>query len=183
MQNGKKDLTPIYLDKQGYVDFLASIDQLKERISNNNKERKAAFSAETRGEYISAEFEDIERLNLRLVTELQRRREMLSRVIIVDKEEVNDKVNIGNIVKIIVSSGNSEPEEKIFKIVGTMPIFDSKSEIREISINSPVGKAIYQRSVGETCTYSVNKTIFNVLIQEIINPNTLKNDKVKKLTK
>lgn len=43
-----------------------------------------------------------------------------------------------------------------------MPNFGA--EVFEISINSPLGKAVYQRKVGDNVSYTVNGKVFNVTI-------------------
>ena len=177
----KKDLTPVYLDKKGHEDLLVSIEDLKQRIIENNKGRRAAFTSETNDGCISAEFVEIERIDAILQGELQRKYDILSRVVIVENSEIQDKVNIGDVVRLLVFYRENDTEEKLFKIIGGMPNFDA--EIREISINSPIGKAIYQKSVGEICTYSVKESTFSVLIKEKVNLTKTKGTKVKKLSK
>ena len=40
-----------------------------------------------------------------------------------------------------------------------------KADIQEVSINSPVGKAIYGKKIGELCSYSVNNRNMSLLIK------------------
>ena len=49
------------------------------------------------------------------------------------------------------------------KIVGAKG--DMDSDIAEISINSPLGRAVYKKEIGQTCTYLVNGVPVNVLIK------------------
>ncbi len=56
------------------------------------------------------------------------------------------------------------PENMIIKIVGlSNPNF--KADIPEISLNSPLGKAIYGKKVQDQTFYIINETKVNVIIK------------------
>ena len=57
----------------------------------------------------------------------------------------------------------SNVEEMFLKLVGGEANF--RGDVPEISINSPLGKSIYQKKVGDRTSYQVNGRIFNVLIK------------------
>jgi len=167
--NNRKNQTPIYLDKEGYDNFLEDIEELKRKLNANNKERKNAFDAGAGDGWDSPEFEEIERNERMLSGELQRKYDELSRVVIIEKKANSDVVNIGDIIKADMYYSDDDIEEELFKLVGGMPAFDLNAGIQEISINSPIGDAIYQRKIGDKCSYSVNGSQFYVLIKEKLN--------------
>lgn len=187
MKNKKRDsqeqFIPIYLDKSGYEELLSSIEELKNRIKENNRGRREAFNSETNDGCLSSEFLEIERIDFMLSTELERKIEMLSRVVIVETPENSEQVNIGDVVILCISHDGINSDERLFKIVGGMPVFDPDAEIQEISINSPIGKAIFQKTIGEVCNYTVNNNKFSVLIKEKVDLSKKKDIKKKKLTK
>jgi transcription elongation GreA/GreB family factor len=45
-----------------------------------------------------------------------------------------------------------------------MPVVGFGDEINSITINSPMGKAIYKKSVGDTVSFSVGKNNLSVTI-------------------
>lgn len=180
-QRLQKNITPIYMDETGYQELLDSIQELKKEIALNNKGRREAYKAETGEGWISAEFEEIERIDNMLMCELNTKYEMLSRVVIIKRNDDVDTVNLGDVVRTTIFGVDDEPEEKLFKIIGGMPSFDLESEIQEVSINSPAGRAMFQKNIGETVTYSVNNMDFTIIIHEIV--DIKKDNKVKKLVK
>lgn len=182
MSDVKKE-TPIYLEQEGYEKLLASIEELKAKLIENNKGRKDAFDAGAGDGWDSPEFEEIERNETMIIGELQRRYDELSRVVIIEKKENSETVEIGDTIKLHMIFSEEDFEEKLFKIVGGMPSFNLDAEIQEISINSPIGKAIYQKQIGETCKYSVNNRQFTVLIKEKIDLSKQQSGPTKTLKK
>jgi len=75
------------------------------------------------------------------------------------KEEL---VEVGDILNILLSSKDDEPENMVIKLVNEAN--NNGIDITEISINSPLGKAIYKHKIGEVTKYKVNENIFNVTI-------------------
>lgn len=68
-----------------------------------------------------------------------------------------------------------ETEETItFELVAGMP--DLGSRIMKISVNSPLGKAVYQRKIGEELSYIVDNEKVNIQIISKTKPKTLKLD-------
>ena len=99
MSDVKKE-TPIYLDQEGYEKLLASIKELKAKLIENNKGRKDAFDAGAGDGWDSPEFEEIERNEAMIMGELQRRYDELSRVVIIEKKENSETVEIGDTIKL-----------------------------------------------------------------------------------
>ena len=75
-------------------------------------------------------------------------------------------IDIGDIVKIDMIFSESDREEEIFKLVATNPSFGLDTGISEVSINSPIGKAMYHKRIGETAQYKVNDRTFTIQIKE-----------------
>ena len=163
------NVTPFYLDKEGYNDLLVSIERLKLKLNQVNSGRKAAFDTGARSGWDSPEFSEIERMEAIIVGQLESAYEKLDRVVIVEKNENSNFVDIGDIVKLQIMLTIDKYDEKLFKLVGGIPNFESGAEVREISVNSPIGKAIYRKRIGEKCIYSVNNKYFEVIIKEKVN--------------
>ena len=57
-----------------------------------------------------------------------------------------------------------DTEEITFKLVATSGSFGGK--MQEVSINSPLGAAVYKKQIGDTCSYSVNNRNFSVYLKQ-----------------
>lgn len=156
----------IYLDSQGYESLLQNIERLKNKLHENNMGRKDAFDAGAGDGWDSPEFEEIERNERVILGELQRCYDELSRVVIVERQDNSDIVDIGDTIKVDMYFSANDYEEETFKLVGGTPNFDLSAEIQEVSINSPLGNSIYKKKIGDNCSYSVNNRQFTVIIKE-----------------
>ena len=154
----------IYLDKAGYNDLLQKIEILKQILNENDRGRKEAFEAGAGDGWDSPEFEEIERNNLLLSGQLKDLYDELSRVEIVEKGEDNKLVDLNDILLLEIINYKKELKEMIVKLVGASG--DLFASVPEISINSPIGAAIYKKSVGDVCTYAVDNNSFSVVIKE-----------------
>ncbi len=159
-----KNMEPIYLDQNGYNEYLKKIEELKKAIQANNMGRREAFDAGAGDGWDSPEFEEIERTNMRLNGELRNMYEALNRIVIVEKHNDQEIVDIGDVIIADMIYSPDDIEEMTFKLVGASGNFDA--EIQEISINSPLGNAVYKNKIGDICSYSVNNRNFSVLLKQ-----------------
>ena len=71
-----------------------------------------------------------------------------------------------------------------FKLVGAVKSHISDNDdIYEISINSPLGKSVYHKKVGDKVSYKVENEIFNIEIISKTSEKELKNEIQKKKIK
>lgn len=171
----------IYLDKEGYEKFLKDIEDVRKQLTNNGKNKSEAYeSAVGDGWHDNFAFEDAKREEFRLMGTLRDMLEKLNRIVIIDKAEKieDDTIDIGNIVTIEMCFNDEEPEEMEFKLVASEST-NKDTKITEISINSPLGQAVYQNKVGHSGAYKVgdNKTSFTILNNGKSNDNHQKNVK------
>ena len=107
-----------------------------------------------------------------LTTNIKHKLDGLKRIVILDEVE-QDIINVNDIVT--VNMIYPEIEETItFELVAGMP--DLGSRIMKISVNSPLGKAVYQRKIGEELSYMVDNEKVNIQIISKTKPKTLKLD-------
>jgi len=160
MQNEEK----IYLDQAGYEQYLKEIEKIREQIRNNGKQKSNAYEgAVGDGWHDNFEFEEAKREELKLMGLLESKLEGLNRIVIVETTDENNLIDINDYVTVETSSKGTSPSEMFFKLIASsMPNFGA--EVFEISINSPLGKAVYQRKVGDNVSYTVNGNVFNVTI-------------------
>jgi len=158
-----KPIEPVYLDQDGYNELLAEIERLRGELNKNGQRRREALENGARNGDDSPEFEIIglqERLILGNLKDLYAK---LNRVVIIEKHNEEDVIDIGDIVTIDMMFTEEDSEELMVKIVVGKP--NLEKEIKEITINSPLGKALYQKQVGEQTSYLVNNTEFKVVIK------------------
>lgn len=177
----EKKLEPIYVDQNGYNEILKEIEVLKKKLNENNLGRRAAYDAGAGDGWDSPEFEEIERSENLILGELQRRYDELSRIVIVEKENNSDIVDIGDIITANIMYGVDDNEELTFQLVGG--VGEKQNEYQEVSINSPLGKSVYKKQVGDTCSYEVGRNIINVFIKEKIGLEKKENVEKKLLKK
>ena len=84
----------LYFDKEGYEKYLEEIEKIKEELRIVNECRKNTFNASEGDGWDSSQFEDIELQSDRLKGELNRRYEELSRIVIVEKHNKEDQIDI-----------------------------------------------------------------------------------------
>lgn len=158
-----KDLGPVYLDQEGLEQLQVDIARLQEELNKVNAGRREAFDAGAGDGWDSPEFEEIERQERIILGQLNERYSMLARVVIVEKHNNEEIIDIGDVVSVEIIFGDDDIEEITFKLVGGNANFDS--EIKEISINSPLGAAVHMKKIGENSSYAVNKNVFNIFIK------------------
>lgn len=172
----------IYLDQEGYDKFLKNIEDLKRKLNENNMKRKTAFDAGSSDGCNSTEFEEIKRTEELIAGELQRQYDLQSRIVIIEKHNDTEIIDIGDVVTVdITTPDNNNRNERTFKLVGMRD--NSKAETQEISINSPLGNSIYKKKVGDNCYYSVNNRVFFVSIKEKLNLSDQKSSPAKQFIK
>lgn len=89
----------------------------------------------------------------------------LERAEIVEKHDDDTLVDVNDIVTVDMIFGPDDSEELEFKLVGSVGAHTSdKSGIQEVLINSPLGKSVYHKKVGEKASYKVESRVFNVEI-------------------
>ncbi len=155
----------IELTKEGYESLKRELKELKERLMNEVaqkiKEAREFGDLSENSEYDEAKNEQ-GKINSR-ISEIE---SILSRATIIEDELNNiHEVNIGNLIKLKDLSSNNEME---FMIVTSQEadIFKNK-----ISVDSPLGRAVYKRKVGETVRVKAPNGTKKYLILNVMTNN------------
>lgn len=159
----------VRLTSEGYEKLKEELLELKKRYDENELAMSQSFqSAAGDGAHDNGEFEALqkeEKLLVAQMNQLSRRMEMAN---IIDIPTLSDEqVNINDRVLLRMTYSADDIEEGEYKLVGT----DGNSQINEISINSPIGKAIFQRKIGEESPFRVKEATYKVKILEKIRKN------------
>jgi len=146
-------------------------DLFKERIANTERLLKETQSKKGRAAKVGGDdwhdnftFEQLEREEQMLGQELKRLREILYVSQVIDQEQINsqpkDEVRIGSTVTIEYEDGKTS----IFSISGHG---ESSPEIGIIAYDTPIGKSIMRKKVGDTGVFRTEKTEIHVTIKNI----------------
>ena len=154
----------IKLNKEGYEDYLKSISEKEKQLADLRmyKGKDAIFQGDNWHDnptLYQAELQEVS-----LMKEISDMKKKIQNIEIIESTNEEGLIDIGDILKIDMIFSDDEKEEQLFKLVATTPNFDS--EINEVSINSPIGNAVYNKSVGEIATYKVQDKTFTLQIKE-----------------
>lgn len=157
----------IRMTKEGYDEQLRILENLKKEFANNEKAMTLAYKASSGdGAHDNGEFETLLNKERLLVSQIESQQEKILSIEIIEVEDLeDDMVNIGDTVSIDMCFSNGDIEPMIITLIGADGVYDEN----KISINSPVGKAIYKHKVGETVSYKVNNNKIVVKINEKYN--------------
>ena len=107
----------------------------------------------------------------RVLCEINRIEEILNSAEILEpKEHLDDIVHLGDTVTI--DYGDEDLFK--FKLVTAVTHFEEIGET--VSIDSPLGKAVYLQQLGCESSYEVNKKVFNFKIVELENVQEINKD-------
>ena len=164
------DHNKILLDEAGYKQFLDELEKLKSKsITIATKGNESYKDAVGDSWHDNFDFEQSMRESRTITNRIEKMQEDSNKIKIIRKENIGkDKVNIGDIVKIEIIYDEFDKEEEIIKLTGNY-IPDTSEEIKEITLNSPLGKAIYKNKIGSICNYKVNDRVIKVRLLEKMN--------------
>ncbi len=156
-------LEKIRMDQDGFEKYKKRIEKLEKELAEVRmyKGKTAIFQGDNWHD--NPELYQIEAQERSLMQQIRDMKDNIVNIEIVFKNENSDIIDVGDIVVIEAFSFEDDREEMILKLVGGEG--DLKCEIPEISINSPLGKAIYGKKVLDKTFYTVNENIFHVFIK------------------
>ena len=156
-------MSKIYLDKKGYENYLKSLEDIKKEIDDNTKLISIYTSDDAYGDgwHDNFAYEEARKKEIQLFYKYQKKREMLNDIVIIDKES-NDTVSLNTKVELLFIDDDLVEE---YIITG-----DIKSNIdnNNITINSPLGSAIYGKKIGDKVSYKVGDNTYDVEILNIV---------------
>lgn len=158
----------IYLDDEGLKEYKKSIDNLiknvdriNEEINNLKKDKK--FD----------EIYELYSLREKLLTRIEDKKNTLALVKLIEKENSENVLDLGDTATIELDFGDDDKETCLIKLVSVESY--TENDLECVSINSPLGRALYRKNIGEKTYYMVNNNKVNVTLLK-------KNNKVLKKT-
>lgn len=157
----------IKLNKQGYEDYLKAIAEKEKELADLRmyKGTDAIFQGDNWHDNPTLYQAELKERSLMLeIAEMKHK--LQNNVEIVENIGDEEIIDIGDIVKIDMIFSEDDREEEIFKLVATTSNLKFDAEIQEVSINSPIGNAMYHKKIGEIATYKVKDRTFTLQIKE-----------------
>lgn len=153
----------IKMSSKAYEAVLVKIERLSNELMGLSIRRKDVFSTEKRENDIrTPEMNAIDRMYREKLAEIQRLNEMLFFVEIDNSILEEDVVNISDVVRLRFD----EEDEEVVRLVCDNTNGYDNNGVMEVSVNSPIGTAIFKRKPGEKVAYKVGKNTFLVEIVE-----------------
>ena len=145
----------ILVDEQGKEQFYSILEKLKnDNLENANVLSKSYTDYVGDGWHDNPIYEEAMRKN-RMIDENINKMLQQEKLLKIVSDKYNDKcVNINDIVEVEFIYSDDDKEIEKLKLTGKF-IPDTDLEIKEVTLNSPVGKAIYKKKIGECSSYTV----------------------------
>lgn len=147
----------IYLDKEGYENYLKEIEKIKKKIEKNNNDISIYVSDDAYGDgwHDNFAYEQAMAKEISLFYELKKKMENLKNIEIIESKNDGTRVDVGCIVEVEI-----DEERELYKL--TADVNSSFiDEIPSITLNSPLGKAIYHKNIGDLFEYFVDDILIS----------------------
>lgn len=169
------------LDQAGYEKFLLEIEKVEKELNDIRKYKGEDAIFQGDNWHDNPTLYQAEMVERNLMLRISEMRQQLLDIEIVEKQNQDDGVvDIGDVVKVTMLFVTDE-EDEIFKLVGGSA--DFSADIREISINSPLGASIYGKSIGTRVSYKVQEREISAIIKEKLYLSMNQEDKPRTLKK
>ncbi|MGE5456149.1 MAG: hypothetical protein ACM3O4_03495 [Ignavibacteriales bacterium] len=148
----------IYLTKEGYEEYLEEIEQIRNSLDNNNHLKTEAYqTAVGDGWHDNFEYEQASLTEKAIEHNLIQMINNKKNIIIVDepKNINNNLININDIFEAELKYSDNDIERSKFKLIGGYRP-NNNNDIQEITLNSPIGKAVYLQNINSNLNYIVN---------------------------
>lgn len=153
----------LLLTKEGYDEFLEEIEKLNNKIYEIGLIKKEANEqAPGDGWHDNFLYEDAVRQEKEVMHRISSLQKMKKDIKIIHKQQNKQLIDIDDIIKLEIEYKTDDKEIEEFKLVGNNI---AKSD-NEITINSPLGRAIYLKKVNDKVKYKVNDNYIYVHILE-----------------
>ncbi len=148
----------IYVSKEGYEQYIQAYKQSVEELKAEMAKRPL-YGRNTVDDPTTVGYESEVQRKSRDVADLQ---DSISRLVVIENGASEEGViGLGDTVAVMDLESN---EVKQFKLSGGRPKLNLNGGLLEITINSPMGKALFKSKVGDTVSYSVGTNVFSVYV-------------------
>ena len=150
----------IYLDDEGLKLYKESINNLIKNVDRVNDEI-SKLRNDLKHDNID-KINELYDLRDQMIRKIEDKRNTLTLVKLIDKENNENILNLGDYATIELDFGDNDKETCLIKLVSVESYTENGMEC--VSINSPLGRALYRKNVGEKTYYMVNNNKVNVTL-------------------
>ena len=150
----------IYLDDEGLKEYKKSIDNLIKSVDRVNDEI-SKLRNDLKHDNID-KINELYELRDQMIRKIEDKRNTLTLVKLIEKENNENILNLGDYATIELDFGDNDKETCLIKLVSVESYTENGMEC--VSINSPLGRALYRKNVGEKTYYMVNNNKVNVTL-------------------
>ncbi|MCL2587676.1 MAG: hypothetical protein FWE31_05600 [Firmicutes bacterium] len=141
----------IFLDENGFAQFEEAIVRAKQRLADSAAAKGRAVEGNTNAWHDNADFDIAKDAEIAAISEIEHLANSRDKIVMVIKGDNRTVADIGDSIEIQL---NSLPRSSKFKLTANYTSGDG-----EISINSPMGSAVYMKKVGDMFSYTVGDRI------------------------
>lgn len=174
-------MSEIIVDENGYKQFFEELENLK-RLSliNASASSEAYNNAVGDGWHDNFAFEESMRESRTIANRIDKMLEIKKNLKVIKKEKIADKniINLDDILIVEIKYFDNIEKANI-KITGNyLPNDNLETNIQEITLNSPLGKALYKRNINDKeINYCVNNTkVYVKIIKKLNNEGRISDD-------
>ena len=158
----------LLVDKNGYEQFFEEFDKLKMSLTSN-----AAHGSEVYADAVGDEWHDNfayeeamrqEKMIQTKIMEMTKQKDLLKVIDAIPYSD--DYVCIDDKIEVSIKYSDEDSDIEIIKLTGK---FRPDDDLGEVSLNSPIGNAIYKQTIGDTVIYEVNNKKIEVTILRKVN--------------
>lgn len=155
----------IYLDEDGYKQYLEELETIKKKIEANSRDIAEYMSDDAYGDgwHDNFAYEQAMQKENVLKRDLDLKLKGLNNIVIVDSKTKDDVVGLNKIVDVLF---DGETEIESFLVTGNSSS-NIDNDIPQVTINSPLGSAIFKKKKNETFSYNVDKNTITGKIIDI----------------
>jgi len=155
----------ILVDEYGYKQFFEELEKLKQlSLSNASAGSEAYNDAVGDGWHDNFAFEESMRESRTIASKIDKMLKEQQSLRIVDSKNLGDEfINIGDSFEAEIKYAEDDIEIEKLTLTGKYKP-DTELKIKEISLNSPIGKAVFQKRINSSVSYIVNDREINVNI-------------------
>ena len=156
----------VLVDTDGFNQYYEELNKLKDlSLSIASIGSESYADAVGDGWHDNFAFEDTMRESRKIASRIDKMLEDEKYLKIVDKKRTSDDIiDIGDILTIRVIYDIDDIEEYTIKLTGKYMI-DNNAKIKEVSLNSPIGRSIYLKSINDNdIGYYVNDKKISIKI-------------------
>ena len=158
----------LLVDKNGYEQFFEEFDKLKMSLTSNAA-HGSEFYADAVGDgwHDNFAYEEAMRQEKMIQTKIMEMTKQKDLLKVIDAIPYSDDyVCLDDKIEVSIKYSDEDSDIEIIKLTGK---FRPDDNLGEVSLNSPIGNAIYNRTIGDTVIYEVNNKKIEVKILRKVN--------------